>query len=150
MLKYSKILCAFEFDAASEAALSMASLLAEETNATLYVLHIARVPTQDQDVPLPFDEDPRWVREARERLTHLVHNIVKVKVNCVIDVRSGVPDNDIARTAEDLAVDLIVMATHGRTGLDHFIQGSITEEVIREAACPVLVLHGAVPKSATT
>ena len=72
MLNYSKILCAFEFDGNSTAALLLASALAEETNATLYVLHIARVPTQDMDVPLPFDADPRWEREARAKLALIV------------------------------------------------------------------------------
>jgi len=68
MLKYTKILCAFDFDGNSTAALLLAGALAKESNATLHILHIARVPTQDMDVPLPFDADPRWEKEARTRL----------------------------------------------------------------------------------
>lgn len=144
MLNYSKILCAFEFDGNSTAPLLLASALADESNATLYVLHIARVPTQDMDVPLPFDANPRWEKEARAKLALIVHNTLKSGVQYVIDVRTGVPDIDIVRAAHELGADLIVMATHGRTGFEHFVLGSVTEHVIREAPCPVLVLHGKV------
>ena len=148
MLKYKKILCAFEFDANSSAALSLASSLASESDATLYVLHIARMPTHDMDVPLPIDQHPRWEKEARDKLEKIVHDTVKPKVKCVIDVRTGLPGVDIERAARDLGVDLIVMATHGRTGLAHFFMGSTTEHVIRETGCPVLVLRPEFPTSA--
>src|SRR5579863_9929586 len=121
MLKYSKILCAFEFDGNSTAALLLSSTLAKESNATLYVLHIARVPTQDMDVPLPFDADPRWVKEARAKLALIVHNTLKDEAQCVVDVRTGVPDTGIVRAAHELGVDLIVMVTHGRHGFEHFV-----------------------------
>ncbi len=144
MLNYSKILCAFEFDENTTVALSLATSLAKESNATLYILHIARVPTQDMDVPLPFDAEPRWEKEAKARLARIVRKTVKAAVKYVIDVRTGVPDTDIVRAAQELGVDLIVMATHGRKGLGHFVLGSVTEHVIREAACPVLVIRGTV------
>jgi universal stress protein A len=141
MLNYNKIMCAFEFDANSTAALLLSGTLAKESNATLYILHIARVPTQDMDVPLPFDADPRWEKEARFRLEQIVKETLKPEVQCVIEVRTGVPDLDIVRAARELGVDLIVMVTHGRTGFEHLILGSVSEHVIREAPCPVLVLH---------
>jgi universal stress protein A len=141
MLNYKKIMCAFEFDGNSTAALLLSGTLAKESNATLYILHIARVPNQDMDVPLPFDAVPRWEKEARSRLAQVVKETLKPEVQSVIEVRSGVPDLDIVRAARDLAVDLIVMVTHGRTGLEHWVLGSVTEHVIREAPCPVLVLH---------
>src|SRR5271155_4847180 len=141
MLNYKKIMCAFEFDGDSTAALLLSGTLAKESNATLYILHIARVPNQDMDVPLPFDAVPRWEKEARSRLAQIVKETLNPEVQSVIEVRSGVPDLDIVRAARDLAVDLIVMVTHGRTGLEHWVLGSVTEHVIREAPCPVLVLH---------
>jgi universal stress protein A len=141
MLKYSKILCPFEFDGNSKAALLLASALAKESNATLYVLHIARVPIHDMDVPLPFDTDPRWEKEARAKLARAVRATLKDEVQYVIDVRTGAPDIDIVRAANELGVDLIVMFTHGRHGFEHLVRGSVTEHVTREAPCPVLVLH---------
>jgi universal stress protein A len=145
MLKYNRILCAFEFDGNSTAALSLAGSIAKENDATLHILHIARVPTQDMDVPLPFNSEPRWERESKARLTQIVKQSLKARVRYVIEVRTGVPDIDIVRAAKELAVDLIVMATHGRSGLQHFVLGSVTEHVIREASCPVLVLRAVAP-----
>ena len=141
MLKYNRILCAFEFDGNSTAALSLAGSIAEESNATLHILHIARVPIQDMDVPLPFDSEPRWEKESKARLAQIARQSLKARVRYVIEVRTGVPDIDIVRAAKELAVDLVVMATHGRSGLEHFVLGSVTEHVIREASCPVLVMR---------
>jgi universal stress protein A len=145
MLEYKKIMCAFEFDGDSTAALLLSGTLAKESNATLYILHVARVPTQDMDVPLPFDADPRWEKEARARLEPIVRSTLHADVQYAIEIRSGVPNLDIVRAARELAVDLLVMVTHGRTGLEHLILGSVTEHVIREAPCPVLVLHRSAP-----
>jgi universal stress protein A len=133
-------MCAFEFDGNSTAALSTAASLAGESGATLYVLHIARIPTHDMDVPLPISPHPRWEIEAQKKLKKIVRDVVPPRVKQVIDVRSGEPELDIVRAARELGVDLIVMATHGRTGLAHFILGSITEQVLRHAPCPVLIL----------
>src|SRR5271156_6602968 len=129
MLKYRKILCPFEFDEHSKDALLLSSALARESNATLYVLHIAGVPTHDMDVPLPFDSDPRWEKEARAKLARIVSRTLKDEVQYVIEVRSGAPDIDVVRAAKELAVDLIVMFTHGRHGVEHFLRGSIAEHV---------------------
>lgn len=141
MLKYSKVLCPFEFDGNSKPALLLANALAKESNAKLYILHIATVPTHDMDVPLPIKPDPRWEKEARAKLTRIVRKTLNDEVQYAIDIRSGAPDIDIVRVAKELGADLIVMYTHGRHGFEHFVRGSVTEHVVREAHCPVLVLH---------
>jgi universal stress protein A len=56
-------------------------------------------------------------------------------------VISGTPDDDVVRMANEIGADLIVMATHGRKGLSHFILGSVAERVMREADCPVLTMR---------
>ncbi len=81
MLNYKKIMCAFEFDGNSTAALRLSGTLAKESNATLYILHIARVPTQDMDVPLPFDSHPRWEKEAGSRLEPIVRSTLMLRFN---------------------------------------------------------------------
>lgn len=55
-------------------------------------------------------------------------------------VEAGIPYKEIVRTAEEEKVDLIVMSTHGRTGLDRLVVGSVTEQVIAHAPCPVLAI----------
>lgn len=62
-----------------------------------------------------------------------------LKVRQLVEV--GVPNTAIVEKAEKEAVDLIVMSTHGRTGLPHMVIGSVTERVVRKAACPVLSIH---------
>ncbi|MGH9458827.1 MAG: universal stress protein [Thermoanaerobaculia bacterium] len=58
-----------------------------------------------------------------------------------VDVRRGYPAGEIVQVAEEQNFDLIVMATHGHTGLEHALLGSITEKVLRKAHCPVLVVR---------
>jgi universal stress protein A len=141
MLNYTKILCAFDFDEYSVVALHLAGKLARESKATLYIGHIAKVPIPDMDVPLPFDANPRWEREARAELATIAAQQLHGDVEYKIEIRSGLPDIDIVRLADELGVDLVVMATHGRSGFKHFVMGSVTEHVIREAPCPVLVIR---------
>ena len=143
MLGYTKILCALDFDEHMTTTFLLAVALAKENNATLYILHVARVPAPDMDVPLPFDANPGWERDARLRLEDLVRQHVQGKLHYEIRVRSGLPDLDIVRDADQLGVDLIVLATHGRSGVRHLLLGSVAEQVIREATCPVLVIRPA-------
>jgi universal stress protein A len=141
MLGYSKILCALDFDDYAMATLRVAAALAKESNALLYVLHVARIPARDMDVPLPFADNPRWKKEAHAGLEELVERSLMSDLRYEITVVSGLPDLDIVRTAAQLGVDLIVMSTHGGSGFSHLIFGSVAEHVIREAACPVLTLR---------
>ena len=141
MLDYGKILCALDLDGDAPKIFSVAAALAKESNATLYALHVARIPTLDMDVPLPFEAAPRWEKEARSFLEDLVHRSTARGVRYELSVVSGLADIDIVRTATRLAVDLIVMGTHGRGGLRHLILGSVAEHVISEAPCPVLILR---------
>ena len=56
-------------------------------------------------------------------------------------VRTGVPFLEIIRYAKELEIDLIVLGTHGRTGLAHVLLGSVAERVVRKSPCPVLTVH---------
>ncbi|HUN59242.1 MAG TPA: universal stress protein [Candidatus Binataceae bacterium] len=141
MLGYKKIACALDFDDYATATLRVAAAIAKESNALLCILHIARIPAQDMDVPVPFPPNPWWERVARTRLEELVRQSLIGDVQIEISVVSGLPDLDIVRVAARLGVDLIIMATHGRSGFGHLIFGSVAEHVIREAACPVLTLR---------
>jgi universal stress protein A len=145
MLHYTKLLCAVDFDEYAATVFLMAAALAKETDAILHVLHVARVPAPDMDVPLPFGANPRWEREGRLRLEQLIRQNLTGQMRYEIHVVTGVPDIDIVRVAIELRVDLIVMATHSRRGVSHLVLGSVAEHVIREANCPVLILRPAKP-----
>ena len=147
MLGYTKILCAVDFDEHLITTFLFAAALAKENNATLYVLHVARVPAADMDVPVPIVRNPRWERDARTRLEELVRHHGSTNLHTEICIKSGVPDVDIVREANDRDVDLIVVGTHGRAGVRHLLLGSVAEQVIREAKCPVLVIRPAKPRA---
>lgn len=138
---FSKILCPVDFEENSIAALDIASELARERGATIYLLHVARVPADQVDAPLPAGPNPRWEQEARKKLADIAHDKLGGRVRYQIHVISGVPDADVIRAAKDLDAELVVMATHGRTGLSHLILGSVAERVMREAKCPVLTIR---------
>ena len=141
MPRFRNILCPIDFEKNSIAALEIACELAEERGATIHLLHVARVPSQDMDVPLPFDADPRWERAARASLEQIARERLQGRVRYQVHVISGTPDDDVVRMAHELNAELVVMATHGRKGLSHFVLGSVAERVMREADCPVLTVR---------
>jgi nucleotide-binding universal stress UspA family protein len=79
---------------------------------------------------------------ARAQLTELQTQLYNRDVKAETLVDSGVPYQKIVQTAEQRKADLIVMATHGRTGFSHLLLGSVTERVVRAAKCPVLTVRG--------
>jgi nucleotide-binding universal stress UspA family protein len=140
MFEVSKILCPVDLDDSSLAALEYALEIAERNRATLYLLHVARTPAADMDAPVAIQPHPHWEREAREWLEKAAGKRLDGRVSYQVLIRSGVPETVIMEVAAELEPDLIVMATHGRTGLSHLILGSVAEAVVREAACPVLTV----------
>jgi nucleotide-binding universal stress UspA family protein len=119
-----------------------AQSLAEDLKAELHVLHIAR---DVSDVALKhgstgvFEPSTKGV-EGEDWLNQVLGNTGVIRRLDTIEVGSNVAEK-ITHYAQSHAIQLIVMATHGRTGLAHFWLGSITEEVIRSASCPVLVIR---------
>jgi nucleotide-binding universal stress UspA family protein len=87
------------------------------------------------------------VRDATERLRGIVPSDA---TNVVADVRAGNPAREIVAAARELGVDVIVMGTHGRTGLSHALMGSVAERVVRLAPCPVLTLRAPESDKAVT
>src|ERR1051326_6970840 len=78
--------------------------------------------------------------------SHLGDALSSVRVRTVVE--PGIPENNIVDKAKHEAVDLIVISTHGRTGLSHVFTGSVTESVVRRAPCPVLSIRPEAVKSA--
>lgn len=89
-------------------------------------------------------------RTAREELRKLDQRLKKRGVDAETMLGSGVPHEVIVDTAKARKADLIVMATHGRSGLSHLLMGSVAEKVVRSAGCPVLTVRGGETKKAAT
>jgi nucleotide-binding universal stress UspA family protein len=80
------------------------------------------------------------VEDALKRLERITQDQIPPQVSAHAEVRSGDAVDEIILFAQDINADLIVMATHGRSGLSHILMGSTAEHVIRKASCPVLTL----------
>jgi nucleotide-binding universal stress UspA family protein len=145
MIKLKRILCPLDFSENAQEALQYAiHLMLKDDDAVLYLVHIvdSRVfdysgPIYEQEVPLMKVELDQSTREQLEKkLLAEVPEEIQNRVETTI--LFGVPFLEIIMAAKDKNIDLIVIGTHGRTGLAHMIIGSVAEKVVRKAPCPVL------------
>jgi len=148
MLVIRTILHPTDFSPGSEYALRLAALLAKEQGAQLFLLHVVGPPQAIGKVGRfapPVSEatkDRAWERLLQvwpaKPAAHVQHLLAE-----------GDPAAEILRTAREHHCDLIVMGTHGRTGLNRFVLGSVAEQVVRQAGCPVLTIKAPPPAEAT-
>ena len=140
MITFKRILVPHDFSETSEAAMQYATELARMFGAKLYVLHVS--DTAGLDVPREFPPGPGEAGEnaVRERLLKTVTARDLQEFNPHLELRRGAPPTEIVRYARERDIDLIVMGTHGRGFMAHAVMGSVTEKVVRNAACPVLAL----------
>lgn len=141
--KPQKILVPIDFSENCKKALPYAQEYAAQFNAKLYLAHVLEPPpmlSDFRDVPLALPEKEVLVN-VREELLALATSSLKASDLAEIIVRKGKPYQDIVTLASELGIDLIIMATHGYTGLKHTLLGSTTERVVRHAPCPVLVVR---------
>lgn len=140
---FQKILCPVDFDDNCMAALEMACKVATRNDALLCVMHVVAIPAHATEMPLEtLKPYPVWERDAKLKLDHLARQRVPCAVRSETLTRSGFPGTEIVAAAKDSNVDLIVMATHGRSrpALEHFFLGSVAERVVRSSVFPVLVV----------
>ena len=144
MKHFKHILATTDLSPESFSAVSYAAHLAKAQGARLTVLHVPHSVSMayTEFVP-PVDlvsiEDA--IEEAaREKLEGWVQRHVKGVANVKVVLEPGIVDETICRYAESSKASVIVIATHGRTGLGHVVLGSVAERVIRHAPCPVLVV----------
>ena len=144
----SHILVPVDFSAHSVSSLEYASGLASRFGASLELLHVVEDPATTgvwaaEGAVLDITEIRRaLVEEAERRLDEYRNAIEHLNVPIVTTVRTGVPARTIVDYAQAAGIDVIVMGTHGRSGLAHMFLGSVAERVVRHAACPVLTVRG--------
>jgi nucleotide-binding universal stress UspA family protein len=143
-----QVLAATDLSAASLPAVTAAAGYARRHRARLSVLHAvdpglsfaAYTVLERGGPPLTsLEETGRRAREAAER--SLAETLTRLEVRAEVLVEDGPAAPAILRAADRLGADLVVVGTHGRTGLERLALGSIAETVVRAAACPVLVLR---------
>ncbi|MBI4508899.1 MAG: universal stress protein [Deltaproteobacteria bacterium] len=150
---YQRILVATDLTDASRAAVGTALELARTLGGKVTALHVTEPPYDTRRWFLPLDSRERAffqqiIDREREAAERLLNEQVKEADPAHHDtsgvsslVRSGIPSELIVQTAVEEGVGLIVMGTHGRTGLKHALLGSIAERVVRTSPCPVLTVR---------
>lgn len=148
MTPFRTILVAADFSERSEEAFRVACSLAGETKSRVFVLHVLE-QTSVAEQPVGFDETGRpsplgsgGFEHAEGRGERLRERYVPDRpVDIEYQIREGAPAEELLRAAREIGADLIVLGTHGRTGLRRLLTGSVAESVLRHAPCPVLALH---------
>jgi universal stress protein A len=152
MLTIQRILAPIDFSECSRAALEVAAGLAQRFDAELVVLHVWEAPVYSGVAGLPdltvqlCDEPPSTRAEfersrAGRELDRMLAAVDRTRVNALKRVDVGDACEAIVRAAESGGHDLIVMGTHARSGLSHLVMGSVAEQVLRRAPCPVLIVR---------
>ncbi len=145
MKEFKKILFATDFSEISEYAFDYAVSLAGKFNAKLIIIHVINEPVDLRGFYVPhisFDSIEREIALSAEKMMDKFcdrklasfRNYEKLTV-------SGIPYEEILKKADEEQVDLIVMGTHGRAGIDHLLFGSTAERVVRKAICPVMTVR---------
>jgi nucleotide-binding universal stress UspA family protein len=144
-MEIHRILAPTDFSELSKQGLERALELAETFGANLTLLHVVEPPPYPVEGIVPAHLGATLLddleREANNELAHILRPPPGSKVAVTRRVVIGVPYRKIIEVAEEEKADLIVMTTHGRTGLSHLVMGSVAEKVVRTAPCPVLTIR---------
>lgn len=143
-MTHRRILCALDFSAPSEAALKAAEQLALRFDAELVVAHVVEPVL----APAAFGPLPTTVAQvrveaedaAKDRLREIVAGLSARGVRATSVLESGPAADTLVEIVRARGVDLVVIATHGLTGLEHALLGSVAERVVRLCPCPVLTI----------
>ena len=147
MLSLRRILFPTDFGPQAEHAQLFAVELARKFQSELHLLHVI-VPMSLPAIGVPdmgYFEDPTLITELEQSSLHALENMLPAEFQAhhqvVKAIRTGTPVEQIVSYAAEQQIDLIVIGTVGRTGLEHLLLGSLAEHVVRKAHCPVLAVH---------
>ncbi|AFK17773.1 universal stress protein [Haloferax mediterranei ATCC 33500] len=140
---YDHILLPTDGSDATDATIEHAATLAETYDATVHVLSVADSRNRFETPSAGIAPDV-WEESERKRAENAADAAIDALPDTVATeklVEEGVPHAVIIDYADDADIDVVVMATHGRTGLDHYLVGSVTERVVRKSSAPVLTIR---------
>jgi nucleotide-binding universal stress UspA family protein len=145
MIRIKKILHPTDFSVNSNHALKYACAFAAHFDAELHLLHVVpdltliTLPPADGYLPEGYYQHAR--KRADEELAKLPAQGMADGVTVVRQSLEGSAFLEITRYAKENSIDLIILGTHGYSGLTHVLMGSIAEKIVRKAPCPVLTVH---------
>jgi nucleotide-binding universal stress UspA family protein len=148
MVNYRYILYCTDFSESAKAALPFAIDITKKYGATLHVVHVYQDPGHLAEYKISSNIKMDWIRvarslgtEAEKKLKGLCEEIGKEVKTYKSTMLRGRPYTEIIRYAKENKIDLIVLASHGLSGLEHVFFGSTAERVLRESPCHVLVIR---------
>jgi nucleotide-binding universal stress UspA family protein len=145
------ILAPTDFSEFSKQAVEVASELAQKFKARLLLVHVVELPAYPIEGLVPSRLGGTFLEDLEEQAALELEKVAPAagggKTEVARRIVVGIPYAKIVEVARDENVDLIVMATHGRTGLGHILMGSVAERVVRTAPCPVLTLRASLPNT---
>ena len=140
MLHLQTILHPTDFSLSAEHAFQVACSLARDQGARVIVLHVAVPPVVGQGGSMTPPPQGDW-QALEDRLVQIKAADASFRVEHKLE--TGNPVSEIVRVAQEARADLIVMGSHGRTGLARLLMGSVAEHTVREARCSVLIVKNA-------
>ena len=145
MKKFSTVLVAVDFSDSSDNAFQMALSMAISFSARLLVLHVINEPVDLRGFYVPHISFEKLEEEIEEGAKKMMESFCRQNIhdfeNFETLIVPGLPYEQIIGQAEEKSTDLIVLGTHGRTGLDHVLFGSTAEKVVRKSKVPVLTVR---------
>jgi universal stress protein A len=140
-----KILVPIDFSDYSKKALHYAVPFARQFNARIYLLYVVEPTIYPADFSFGQIGMPNVENELRmkgeQELQELIKNEIKGAVPSEALVKVGLPFVEVVSFAKDEKIELIIVATHGHSGVEHVLFGSTAEKIVRKAPCPVLVVR---------
>jgi len=141
----NKVLVPIDFSDYSKSALKYAVNFAKSFNAEIILIYVVEPVIYPPDFSMGQIAMPsintEWDDRAKEELQNLAKSEIVGTANVKTVIKTGKPFVEIIETAREENVDLIIIATHGRSGVEHILFGSTAEKVVRKAPCPVLTLR---------
>lgn len=149
-MKVKRILAPVDFSEVSQQSLDAAASLASQLGASVVILHAVEpvyfagtMFGPEINVPHLVEEQRRAAKSAMETM---LARMKKKEVPAIGLVETGIPQDVVLKVAADKKCDMIVMGTHGRSGVTHLLLGSVAEKIVRSATCPVLTVRAKEPK----
>ncbi len=144
-LNIKKILVPIDFSDYSKSAFKYAQEFSRYFDAEIILIYVVEPMVYPPDfsmgqIAIP-TIDIELDKRAKEELEKLARNEIQPDTRFQIVIKTGKPFVEIIQTASELDVDLIIIATHGHSGVEHILFGSTAEKVVRKAPCPVLTLR---------
>ena len=142
---FKTILFATDFSESSEHAFEYALSLAKKFESRLVIIHVINEPVDLRGFYVPHISFDKLEEEIEQGAQKMMEKFCRTRgqdyprlETCVVP---GIPYDEIIKKGEELSADLIVVGTHGRTGLDHVLFGSTAEKVVRKSPVPVMTIR---------